>query len=128
MIKIDIDQAAITKISKVKQPGDRLYLDFEDGVGPFAATAISCRLDISFRLILVPADYPEEGLAVYDTKLETGVGVIWLKQGAEMYLEEQTRLVVEPTYQRLQLIADSGILASDVQLLRIEKKVAKSHG
>ncbi len=42
-------------------------LDFEDGVGPFPATEITCRLDIHFRLIIVPQSYPEEGLAIYDT-------------------------------------------------------------
>ncbi|MDU5812687.1 MAG: hypothetical protein E6Z68_03950 [Enterococcus casseliflavus] len=41
-----------------------------------------------------------------------------------MYLEEQTRMQVEPTYQRLQLVGNSGILANDVQLLRIEKQTA----
>ena len=123
-ITIDMDAAAVVKISEVKQEGDRIYLDFEDGVGPFPATAISCRLDISFRLILVPADYPEEGLSIYDTKLDTAIGTVWLKQGAAMYLEERTRLVVDPDYQRLQLTSDSGLLASNVQLLRMDKKVA----
>ena len=117
-ITIDMDAAAVAKISEVKQEGDRIYLDFEDGVGP--ATAISCRLDISFRLILVPADYPEEGLSIYDTKLDTAIGTVWLKQGAAMYLEERTRLVVDPDYQRLQLTSDSGLLASNVQLLRMD--------
>ncbi|WP_291293298.1 iron-sulfur cluster biosynthesis family protein [Enterococcus sp.] len=125
-ITIDMAPAAIAKISEIKQAQDRIYLDFEDGVGPFSTTAISCRLDISFRLILVPADYPEEGLSIYDTKLETAVGTVWLKQGAAMYLEEQTRLVVDPAYQRLQLTADSGLLASNVQLLRMDKPVAGS--
>lgn len=41
-----------------------------------------------------------------------------------MYLEERTRLVVDPDYQRLQLTSDSGLLASNVQLLRMDKKVA----
>ncbi|MBN2901058.1 MAG: iron-sulfur cluster biosynthesis family protein, partial [Limosilactobacillus mucosae] len=68
--------------------------------------------------------YPEEGLAIYDTPLTTPLGTIWLKQGAQVYLEEQTRMQVEPTYQRLQLVGNSGILANDVQLLRIEKQTA----
>lgn len=123
-ITIDMDAAAVAKISEVKQEGDRIYLDFEDGVGPFPATAISCRLDISFRLILVPADYPEEGLSIYDTKLDTAIGTVWLKQGAAMYLEERTRLVVDPDYQRLQLNVRCQQTAVTSQLLRMDKKVA----
>lgn len=123
-MELNIEPAAIEKITPYVQPDDRLYLDFEDGVGPFPATEITCRLDIHFRLIIVPQSYPEEGLAIYDTPLTTPLGTIWLKQGAQVYLEEQTRLQVEPTYQRLQLVGNSGILANDVQLLRIEKQTA----
>ncbi|WP_303754071.1 iron-sulfur cluster biosynthesis family protein [Enterococcus sp. S86.2] len=123
-MKLSIDTEVVKLIRDKMQPGDLVYLDFEDGDGPFANTGLSCRLDLSFRIIITPADYPAVGLNVYNETLITDIGPLKIKKSSERYLEENTRLVVNQTLQTLQLKGDSGILANNIPILRIDKVIA----
>lgn len=123
-MELQITQEVKEKIAAKRQTGDRIFLDFEDGDGPFAATGITCRLDLSFRLLLVAQDYPEEGLAVYDDTIETAIGAIRLKKSSEKYLEAETILAYNPTYNNIQLKGKSGVLADNVPIIRYDRQMA----
>ena len=123
IMELTIDPKVVALIKKKRMPGDRMYLDFEDGDGPFANTGLSCRLDLSFRFIITPESYPATGLAVYNDSVETAVGPVRLKQSSEVYLDAKTRLVLGATG-ALQLKGASGILADNIPILRIEQQTA----
>lgn len=123
-LKLSIETEVVELIRSKMQAGDVVYLDFEDGDGPFANTGLSCRLDLSFRIILTPTDYPTKGLEVYDETLVTAVGPIKMKKSSELYLEEETRLVENKAMHTLQLKGNSGILANNIPILRIDKVIA----
>lgn len=124
-MELIITEAAKTKIKNSLQSADeQIFLDFEDGDGPFAATGLSCRLDLSFRLIIVPPKYPADGLAVYDETVASPFGPIKLKKSSLQYLDDKTTLTVNDVYQNLQLKGASGILADNIPILRIDKKIA----
>lgn len=125
-MKLSIEPSVRTLIEKKLMPEDRMYLDFEDGDGPFANTGLSCRLDLSFRFIITPENYPAAGLEVYDETLATEVGAVKLKKSSEVYLDQETWLVLGSTG-ALQLRGASGILADNIPILRIQQQLAGSH-
>lgn len=117
-MKLVIDEAAKQRITQKMQPGDQLFLDFEDGAGPFNHSSLTCRLDLSFRVILVAEDYPVAGLAVYDETLPTTLGPVKLKKSSEVYLDPETQLIISGLG-ALQLKGPSGILADNIPILRM---------
>ena len=122
-MQIILDERVSDWLQPKLQPGDRLYLDFEDGIGPFANTEISCRLDLSFRLIVTGENYPEKGLAVYNIPVETSVGVFHIKESSLPYFEEENFLTFSPQM-ALRLKGASGILADNIPLLRMSQEQA----
>lgn len=112
------------KILAKSQAGDRYLLDFEDGDGPFANSALTCRLDLSFRFIIIPKDYPEADLKAYDETLTTQMGPVKIKKSSEVYLDPHTEFVVGTTGS-YQLKGQSGVLADNIPILRIEEKLAQ---
>ncbi|BCA86695.1 hypothetical protein EsVE80_22180 [Enterococcus saigonensis] len=123
-MQLSIDTEVVALLRAKMQPGDVIYLDFEDGDGPFANTGLSCRLDLNFRLIITPINYLASGLDVYNETLVTAIGPLKIKKSSERYLEENTRLTVNKALQTLQLKGDSGILANNIPILRIDKVIA----
>ena len=123
-MKLSIETDVVEYIRNKMQAGDLIYLDFEDGDGPFANTGLSCRLDLSFRILLTPADYPVKGLEVYDETLVTALGPIKMKKSSACYLEDETQLVENKAMHTLQLKGKSGILATNIPVLRIDKVIA----
>lgn len=119
---LSISKEAQEKIQEKMQPGDYLILDYEDATGPFVDSQASCQLYPSFRILLVPASFPEAQLAVYDHQHDTELGIVYMKSRSEMLLDQEVRLIVEPVYHSLQLKADSGILANNLALKRINPK------
>lgn len=123
-----MDEAVVKRLKTKLQPGDLLYLDFEDGDGPFANTGITCRLDLSFRIISTPQDYPETGLKIYSEKLTTPVGPMMTKKSALTYFEEPTTLAVDQATSTIQMKGPGGVIASNIPLLRIDQHLAgKTH-
>ncbi|WP_270789157.1 iron-sulfur cluster biosynthesis family protein [Enterococcus diestrammenae] len=118
-MKLTIDEAAKKRIAQKMQPSDHIYLDFEDGAGPFAHSSLTCRLDLSFRVLLVAADYPNKGLEVYDEILETTLGPVKLKKSSEVYLDPETQLVIGDGLGALQLKGPSGVLADNIPIIRM---------
>ena len=119
-MKLTIAKEVQEKITGLSQAGDRLVLDFEDGIGPFVEAGASCQFYPNFRLLFVPKEFPEAELAVYDDQLATELGPVYLKKSSEMLLDEDTQITIERAYQRVQLTAKSGILAANLPLKRIE--------
>lgn len=123
IVKIILDDRVTEWLQPKLQTGDRLYFDFEDGVGPFANTEISCRLDLSFRLIVTGADYPSTGLEVYNIPVETAVGIFYIKETSLPYFEEENFLTFNPQ-NGLRLKGKSGIVADNIAFLRMEQSQA----
>ncbi|MGX7328860.1 iron-sulfur cluster biosynthesis family protein [Enterococcus bulliens] len=121
MLKLDIQPEVAAKILAKKQENERILLDNEDGRGPFVDHAISCQLNPSFQLFLVDDSYTDEELKDYSLTVETAVGPVSFKESATRLLDQENRLVIEPTYGRIQLKSDGGILASDVKLVTRSK-------
>ncbi len=121
-MELHISKEAQDVIEKERQTGDWLLLDFEDAIGPFTESAVSCQLYPNFRLLLVPQAFPAEKLVDYDAKLETEMGTVLMKTTSQMLLDKKVEIVVEPSYKRIQLRSDSGILAANLPLKRIEIK------
>lgn len=111
------------KLTDKKQAVDRLFLDFEDGEGPFAATAITCRLDVSFRFLLVAQGHSSD-TAIYDERLTTEIGEIYFKHSAEKYLEPEVEAVFNSAYGTIQLKGKSGVLADNVPIISVDQKFA----
>lgn len=118
-MKLSITQAAQEVIQSKRQVGDRLLLDFEDAIGPFTENAVSCQLYPAFRLLLVPQVFPEEKLVDYNTVLETELGPVYMKERSRMLLDKEVEIMIEPSYQRIQLRSNAGILAANLPLKRI---------
>lgn len=117
-MELVVEPAVIQKIQAKKQPQDLILLDNEDGEGPFVDYMVSCQLYGGFRLLLVDPALTKEVLAVYSIRFETAAGPILMKPSGNLFLDTCNRLLVEPTYQRIQLKSDSGIIASTVELSR----------
>ncbi|EOT25601.1 iron-sulfur cluster biosynthesis family protein [Enterococcus saccharolyticus] len=125
-MKLSLTKEAQEKINGIRQAGDRIVLDFEDAIGPFVESGASCQLYPNFRVLFVPKEFPEAELVDYDDHLTTELGTVYVKSTSERYLDQETRLSVEPTYQRVQLVSDSGVLAANVPMKRIELKEGKT--
>lgn len=118
-MKLQISEEAQAVINKQRQTGDRLLLDYEDAIGPFTEKAASCQIYTSFRLLLVPAEFPEEELSDYDDRIETNAGIVYMKKTSQMLLDSEVSIVIEKSYRRIQIISDSGVLASNLSLKRV---------
>lgn len=118
-MKLTLTPEAIEKLQTKMQDGDYILLDYEDATGPFVDSAASCQLYSSFRFLFVPGDFDQEKLAVYDHVHETPLGKVYMKSRSEMLLDNEVRVVVEPVYHALQLRSDSGILADNIEVRRI---------
>lgn len=129
-MKLLMDEAVIKRLSNKVPAGDLLYLDFEDGDGPFANTGITCRLDLSFRVISTPPNYPQTGLEIYRETLETPIGPMLTKTSSLRYFEEPTTLAVDQATGTIQLKGPGGVIASNIPLLRIDQHLAgqQHHG
>lgn len=123
-MELKVTAAVQQKLRESMQPGDRLYLDFEDGDGPFANTGLTCRLDLSFRLIITPGSYPQSGLEIYDRSFATAVGPIQAKASSLQYLDPQTTLAYNENYRSLQLRGASGLIADNIPILRFDQQLA----
>ncbi|GGI65018.1 MULTISPECIES: iron-sulfur cluster biosynthesis family protein [Enterococcus] len=121
-MKLQITKEAQAVIEKQRQAGDRLLLDFEDAIGPFTEDAVSCQLYPNFRLLLVPQEFPENQLADYNDLLETQMGTVYMKKTSQMLLDKEVEIAIEPSYQRIQLRSNAGILAANLPLKRIVLK------
>lgn len=121
-MQLFISKEAQAKIKEKMQADDYLILDYEDAIGPFVDSQASCQLYPSFRILLVPASFPKEQLTVYDHQHETPIGKVYMKSRSEMLLDHEVHLIVEPIYHSFQLKADSGILANNLELKRINPK------
>ncbi|MBM7708578.1 iron-sulfur cluster biosynthesis family protein [Enterococcus lemanii] len=119
-MKLSFSQAAQDVILAKQQPGDVILLDYEDAIGPFTQSAVSCQLYPSFRLLLVPKEFPKEQLIDYDDAIETELGIVSVKKRSEMLLDEAIEIMVEPAYQRLQIRSNSGVIAANMPLLRMD--------
>ena len=118
-MKLILTPEAIEKLQMKMQDGDYILLDYEDATGPFVDSAASCQLYSSFRFLFVPGDFDQEKLAVYDDVHETPLGKVYMKSRSEMLLDNEVRVVVEPVYHALQLRSDSGILANNIEVRRV---------
>lgn len=128
-MELKVTEEVQEKLRESMSPGDRLYLDFEDGDGPFANTGLTCRLDLSFRLILTPENYPQAGLEIYDQQFDTEVGAIKVKTSTLQYLDSETILAYNGSYRSLQLRGTSGLIADNIPILRFDQQLAGTpHG
>lgn len=126
MHTLEIQDEVVQKVMAQKQEGDRVLLDNEDGRGPFVDHAISCQLNPNFHLYLVDSSYTDEELVDYSLRFETSIGPVFYKESATRLLDQHNRLVIEPTYGRIQLKSDGGILASDVKISHRHKESERS--
>jgi uncharacterized protein YqkB len=124
-MKLQVTREAQEKMNAIRQEGDRILLDFEDAIGPFVEAGASCQLYPNFRVLFVPKEFPESELAVYDDRVETELGIVYIKSTSERYLDNETKISIEAAYQRMQLVSDSGVLAANVPMKRIELKEGK---
>jgi uncharacterized protein YqkB len=121
-MELTISPAAQTYIEAKRKLGDHLLLDNEDGHGPFVDHAVSCQLDSGFRLLFVSAAVDPSLLRDYSVTVTTEIGSISMKPSAKLLLDPVNQLVLEPTYQRLQLKSVGGILSANVPLIRKESE------
>ncbi|MHC5269177.1 iron-sulfur cluster biosynthesis family protein [Enterococcus sp. LJL98] len=118
-MQLKITKEAQAMIQKQQQAGDVLLLDFEDAIGPFTEDAVSCQLYPAYRLLLVSQDFPVEKLVDYNHRMPTEMGPVYMKERSEFLLDKEVELLVEPSYRRLQLRSDAGVLAANVPLKRV---------
>ncbi len=121
MLTLEISPEVAKKITDFKGPNERILLDHEDGQGPFVDHAISCQLNPNFSLLFVDQTYTDAELSDYKLKIETNIGPIFLKESATRLLDQDNRLVIEPTYKRVQLKSDGGILVQDIAFVKKSK-------
>lgn len=118
-MKLSVSKEAQEVIQGKRHAEERVLLDFEDAIGPFVDDSVSCQLYPAFRLLLVPQEYPEAKLADYNLLLETEIGPIYMKERSTMLLDKEVEMMIEPSYKRLQIRSNSGILAANVPIKHI---------
>lgn len=118
-MKLRVSKEAQEVIQGKRLKGERVLLDFEDAIGPFVDDSVSCQLYPAFRILLVPQEYPESALSDYNILLETEMGPIYMKGRSIMLLDKEVEMMIEPTYKRLQLRSNSGILAANLPIKQI---------
>ncbi|MBU5365794.1 iron-sulfur cluster biosynthesis family protein [Enterococcus devriesei] len=118
MMELVISEEAKDYIEKKVPSYQKVLLDFEDGDSPFKINASSCGLDVGFRLVLLQdADESKLDFSNYQSTVNTSMGEVYLKESSKLYLDDNTRLVFDPKYMRLQLKGDnSGTIANSVEI------------
>lgn len=111
-MEITITPAAQVLILAHKPAQAKLLLDREDGRGPYTEGMMCCALELSFRLLWVP----DSEQALYPTKIETAVGALYLKEGAELFLDKNLVLDVNPSSGVLYLKGNGGRIANHVRV------------
>lgn len=116
-----ISEEAKEYIEKKVSSYQKIVLDFEDGDSPFMINASSCGLDVGFRLVLLQdADESTLDFSNYHSTFNTSMGEVYLKESSKIYLDDNTRLVFDPKYMRLQLRGDeSGVIANSVEIYQV---------
>ncbi|MCM6881560.1 iron-sulfur cluster biosynthesis family protein [Enterococcus italicus] len=121
-MELSISSEAQAVIQAKLKTGDRLLLDNEDGHGPFVDHAVSCQLNSGFRLLLVSEAIDAELLADYSIQLPTEIGPVFVKPSGTFLLDAVNYLMIEPSYKRLQLKSDGGILSPNIPIIRKERE------
>ena len=113
-MELTLTETALTKLKELLGEKTAIYLDFIDGDSPGYEGAISCTLAVSFRLLFVDQEESTLSFDLYQTTIDSNLGVIKAKKSSERYLESKMVLDFNKTYFRYQLRADSGIIAENV--------------
>lgn len=112
MTTMMIEPAVQERLKQHMNPGDRLILDFDDGVGRYSKVGV-CSLDVSFRLLIVADDTLD---SVYDTTLDSPMGEIWIKGYAANFVDEAPKLSVNK-FGLITLTTATGTIDSNVAVL-----------
>lgn len=119
MKTLTVTDGALERIKSHIQPGKKIVLDFDDGVGPFSALG-NCSLDAHYRLIFVNAD---ADLPDFDEKIQSNIGDIFIK--SELYANVQFENQMELRFDRhsftLPLVSAKGMLTENVEVVDIDE-------
>ncbi|MGX7125786.1 iron-sulfur cluster biosynthesis family protein [Enterococcus viikkiensis] len=120
-MELIISKEAKEYIEKKVPNVQKIVLDFEDGDSPLELNAVSCALDVSFRLFLLhEAEEATVDFSNYQAILNTSIGDIYLKESSKRYLDEHTRLIFDSNYMRLQLKGENtGMIANSVEIYEV---------
>ncbi|MGX6961941.1 iron-sulfur cluster biosynthesis family protein [Vagococcus xieshaowenii] len=113
-MKLTVTNAALEKLQDKLVDGVDVYLDFIDGDSPGYEGAISCTLAVAYRLLIVSTDKKLKAFDLYQTKVESNMGNIGIKESSIRYLEEEMTLDFNASLFRFQLKGNSGILSENV--------------
>jgi uncharacterized protein YqkB len=111
---LNITTAAQKRIQAKLGTGQRLLLDFDDGVGPFSPVG-ACSLNLGYRLIVVPETF--DTTTDYRDTVDSDLGAIAIKPYSETYLADDMKLDVNEQRDVLTLSSNQGLLASRVDIL-----------
>lgn len=125
MKKLTVTDEARARIKDHLQPGKKIVLDFDDGVGPFSALG-DCSLDAHYRLIFVnqDADLPD-----FDEVVESNIGQIYIKSEpyANVQIEPQMELRFDAHNFTLPLVSRKGMLTENVEVVDIDEPVTAQY-
>lgn len=111
---LKITPAAQERLQTKLGTGQRLLLDFDDGVGPFSPVG-ACSLNLGYRLIVVPATF--DMTTDYRETIDSDLGPIAIKPYSETYLADQMKLDLNKQRDVLTLSSNQGLLAARVAVL-----------
>lgn len=96
-MKITLTKQAQSKLEKHLQPGQKILLDLDDGLGPFSNEG-TCALLTKFRILIVDGT---EDLKDYSVHLDSDIGTIYFKDSAKDFLDDGMSIRVDPKTQLL---------------------------
>jgi len=111
MMKLSIPQELLEKYPKIKE-AKYLLLDFDDGVGPYSQLGNACSIGSHFKLVLLDEELPE----VFDKQIDSNVGPVYIKGYSTMYLDQNMRIVRNPSYGNFELRSDNTLLDSNLEI------------
>lgn len=96
---LNVEPEAQAKLQRYLDADKDLLLDFDDGVGPLSNVG-TCTLASVFRIVAVAKGAEQKD---YNKALESNIGTFRYKGYSEMYMDNQMRLIVNPTNKMLSL-------------------------
>lgn len=125
MKQLTVTDEALARIKDHLQPGKKIVLDFDDGVGPFSALG-NCSLDAHYRLVFVneDADLPD-----FDEVVKSNIGDVYIKSElyANIQFEQQMELRFDAHNFTLPLGSRKGMLTDNVEVVDIDEPVTAEY-
>lgn len=112
-MKLTFTEQAQQRLSRYVSSGQKMLLDYDDGVGPFSATG-SCSMDNNFKLIFVDQDKDYQD---FDASFDSNLGPIAYKGYTKPQLDDQMTVKFNPHTFTMPLTTPHGLLTEDLEIL-----------